>query len=74
MPRLIATQSLRYASRNLRAGEEFDATDGDAKVLCAAGRAADAPPEPIQADAETEAEPAPPPASRYRRRDLRPQE
>ncbi len=43
MPKLVATQALRYAARELAADEEFDASEADAHVLKTCGRAKDAP-------------------------------
>lgn len=43
MPRLKATKSMRYASRRLEPGDEFDANNRDARVLKAIGKAEDAP-------------------------------
>lgn len=39
MPRLIATQSFPYANRSLKAGEPFEASDTDAKILTGVGKA-----------------------------------
>ncbi len=42
--KLIATKSLRYAGRDLQAGDEFDASsDRDGRVLKAIRKATDAP-------------------------------
>lgn len=72
MPRLVTTAPLRYAARNLRAGEAFDASAADARVLRAIGRAADPPPVAAAVDINK------PPdddagavRGRYRRRDMR---
>lgn len=71
MPRLIASKSFRYATRQLRAGDPFDASDADARILLRIGRAtepADMPDDMggvvIPADGE-------PTRRRYRRRDMR---
>jgi hypothetical protein len=40
MPRLVANAALRYASRDLEAGEEFEASASDAFVLTKTGKAA----------------------------------
>lgn len=40
--KLIATTRFTYAGKNLRAGDEFEAKDKDAKLLKAIGRAKDA--------------------------------
>lgn len=39
MVQIIATKQMRYASRRLEAGESFEASDRDAKVLIAARKA-----------------------------------
>lgn len=72
MPRLIANVPFPYATRDLRAGEEFDASDSDARILVMIGRAKVAEKtedgglgDPvIPADGE-------PLRRRYRRRDMR---
>lgn len=68
MPRLVALEPFPYASRNLRAGEEFEASESDAAVLCRIGRAKEAPVEPaLPLD-----QPAKPGnQGRYGRKDLR---
>ncbi len=68
--RLIAKKPLRYAGRRCEAGEAFEASSRDAKLLCAIGKAepADEVP-PVDEPAETP-EPAAPPRRQYRRRDL----
>lgn len=69
MPRLIALEPFPYASRNLRAGEEFEASASDAAVLCRIGRAKEAPRRaeslPLDEPGEPEKQ------GRYRRRDMR---
>jgi hypothetical protein len=79
MPRLRALQS----SSIRKAGEEFDASDDEARLLCApdalggqkavlvdrAMRAEETPPPPSPAKSD----PAPPEKRRYLRRDLRAQ-
>lgn len=68
MPRLVALEPFPYASRNLRAGEEFEASAADAAVLCRVGRAKEAPAEPaLPLDEAGGSEKA----GRYRRRDMR---
>jgi hypothetical protein len=59
MPRLVTKGSLRYASRDLKPGEEFEASDNDALILKGTGKAADAKPRAVA----REAEPAPEAAS-----------
>lgn len=39
MKKMIAMKSMRYQTRRLRAGDEFDATRTDARVLTALGKA-----------------------------------
>lgn len=41
MPKLIANEVLRYAGKELAAGDEFDASDTDAFVLRGVGKARD---------------------------------
>lgn len=43
MPRMIASDTFPYAGHDLKVGEEFDASDNDAKILKAVGKAQDAP-------------------------------
>lgn len=43
MPRLVAKDLARYNSRDLKPGDEFDATENDAFVLKKIGKAVDAP-------------------------------
>jgi hypothetical protein len=45
MPDLIATRSLRYATRALTAGEPFQASNKDARILVANKKARHAPDE-----------------------------
>lgn len=77
MPRLIAKQDLRYAGRDLKAGNEFEAhTAGDARVLHATGKAdyaaagamptVDANPTPSAQEGQQQAR-----RGRYNRRDMR---
>lgn len=42
MPRLVAKSALRYASHDLKAGDEFEASESDAFVLKNTGKAHDA--------------------------------
>lgn len=77
MPRLIATKPLRYDRRDLNAGDAFEASEVDARILCAVGRAAAKPePEPDHSPAECDEidTAGAPPRRRYRRRDLRAEE
>jgi hypothetical protein len=60
MPRLIANGALRYDSKDLQAGEEFEATEKDAFVLTKVGKATEAGTE----DTETRK------TRRYNRRDM----
>lgn len=39
MPKLIANKGLRYATRRMMAGDEFEANNRDARVLVAIGKA-----------------------------------
>lgn len=50
---LIAQKSLRYAGRSLVAGDKFEASDRDARLLKAIGKAADAPVRTTHEDAGT---------------------
>lgn len=43
MPSLIANQALRYAGKDLSDGDPFEASETDAFVLKAAGKAKEAP-------------------------------
>lgn len=55
MPKLIANKALRYATRRMMAGDEFEANNRDARVLVAIGKARhvrepgsiDAPPDAV---------------------------
>ena len=64
MPKMIARKSFRYAGRSLAAGEEFSATDGDARVLSATGHAQ------VESVVEPTAEIEATPRRRYRRCDM----
>lgn len=46
MPRLIAIRELKYNTRRLLPGEEFDASDKDTKILIGIKKAKVAPPPP----------------------------
>lgn len=46
--KMIATKTLRYGTRSLRAGDEFEASPRDARVLQAIGKA-EVPPPPVPA-------------------------
>lgn len=46
MPKLIATKAMTYATRRLRAGDEFEATNQHARILKAIGKASAAKAEP----------------------------
>jgi len=62
MPELIVTaRELRYAGKTHLNGARFDASEKDARVLKAIGKADDAPPAPtpVRKVAETVAPPAP---------------
>lgn len=39
MPKLVATKGLRYATRRMMAGDEFEASNRDARLLVAIGKA-----------------------------------
>lgn len=85
MPKLVATKAVRYAGKEMAAGEEFDASDKDAKLLIAVHKAELAPPpkRPRHIDSQPKVEPKalkpveepaadPKPASGlYQRRDMR---
>lgn len=43
MPKLQATTELRYAGKTVRPGDQFDASEKDAKILKAIRKAIDAP-------------------------------
>lgn len=65
--RLTAKRELRYAGRQVRAGEEFEASEKDAKILMVinrAERAADPLPEPEPRDEDA------PKKRAYKRRDM----
>ena len=76
MPRMVANAALRYASKDMAAGEEFDASGTDAFILNATGKAhAAAASATVERKDET-----PPldaarstPRGRYKRRDMRAQ-
>jgi len=51
MPDLIATRDFRYATRALTAGDPFQASNQDARVLIAIKRATPAPAEDVNTDA-----------------------
>lgn len=80
MPRLIATREVRYSGVTHKPGEEFEASEKDARILKGIGKAADpekretVPPRRAlrtTALAEDAGEDAGEPARRrYRRRDL----
>jgi hypothetical protein len=56
MPELIVTaREIRYGRKALARGERFEASEKDAKVLKAIGKAEDAPPKPVRRVAETKA-------------------
>jgi len=44
MPKLVATKELFYAGKTRNVGDEFDASDKDAKILKAIGKASDPAP------------------------------
>lgn len=51
MARLVATQRFPYGGRDLGIGDEFDASDDDARILKGVGKAGDAPkrkPSPVR--------------------------
>ena len=59
MVKLIAKRSQTYATRRLTAGDVFEASNRDARILTAIGRAAryvepDAPVEPVEQQAPVE--------------------
>jgi hypothetical protein len=74
---LVASKRLRYNTRALNAGDEFQARERDARLLVALGHAAHKPAAKPAAQAKPKpqpAPPAPPPVERvkraYHRRDL----
>jgi hypothetical protein len=70
--KLIAKTALRYASRDLRAGERFDASESDAFVLKAVGKADDAPqPVASQDDERPDGKGRSGRGGRYKRADMR---
>jgi hypothetical protein len=66
---LIAQRSFSYANRSIRKGEEFAAPDDHARLLMYAGSAKAAKVIEQALEAE-EADAAPRPRRRYRRRDM----
>lgn len=62
MPQLIAEASFRYATRPLKPGDAFEASEKDANILKLAGRARDA--------GQDEPQPEPKRTRRYQRRDM----
>lgn len=64
MPRLSAKGSLRYASRDMTDGEEFEASEKDAFVLTKIGKAS------IASSAVGEPKEQPRQKRRYQRRDM----
>jgi hypothetical protein len=46
MPTVTAAKELRYAGRTIHAGESFDATDKDARILTRIGKVGPAPVNP----------------------------
>lgn len=72
--KLIALKELRYAGRQLAAGEEFDASDRDGRLLTLIGKAevaesaiGESEPEEVAPTTEQEQ----PKRRTYRRRDMR---
>lgn len=68
--KLIAKKPLRYAGRSLVAGDEFEASRMDARLLKAIGKAVDAP-EREDAPVKVEAERAPASKGKYRTRRMK---
>lgn len=68
MVKLVASSALRYASKQLQAGEEFEASESDARVLRGASKATDAPAPCDVAEGTPEAQPRKPRS--YKRRDM----
>lgn len=55
--KLIASRAMRYGTRALRAGDEFEASRRDARLLVAIGRASEAKePEPVKPEPEDDIE------------------
>ena len=84
MPRLVTIGPLRYASRDLKPGEKFEASDSDAFILKGAGKAEDAKPAATGPQQQSAPDAEPPEADaaelfggeqqrrgRYSRRDMR---
>lgn len=70
MVNLVAKKDMRYASRDLRAGECFEATDKDAEILKGVGHAEDAADDGAADDAANAQSQQPRKPRTYRRRDL----
>jgi hypothetical protein len=68
--RLVTTSALRYASRDLRAGEEFEASDTDAFILTKTGKAIAKAESKAGVEPESQADDQPR-KRRYNRRDMR---
>lgn len=56
---LVAVKATRYAGQSIAAGETFEATAKDARLLRAIGKAKDVPIEPVTEVASTQAAPVP---------------
>ena len=61
--KMIALKTLRYGTRSLRAGDEFDASPRDAKLLKVIGKAELPPPTPAPKLRPVRAKPAEPAAT-----------
>lgn len=83
MVKIVATQKLPYGSKHYAAGEEFEASDKDARLLVKIGRAAHVqvahhapaavaatPPEPASPEVQEAAQEAPDHPRTYSRRDM----
>jgi hypothetical protein len=66
LPRLVAVKRLSYAGKRLKAGDEFDARDADAKILGIIGSARYATRE-MKAGTLSLPPKAPPPAEKFPR-------
>ena len=71
--RLIAAKQFRYAHRQLRVGDDFDATRAHGRLLVAIGNATAAPEVIAESVAEVEDDFAKAPKTKrqYRRRDMK---
>lgn len=59
MKLVVTAKELRYGGRQMRAGDEFEASDKDARTLKAVRKAADAPPAQVKRSMPQPPEPKP---------------